>query len=652
MPVAAPVALCELDWTSPPLWVRPTGATDVYPGRTATYLWLFDEASLPFVDKVSSAELVDIGAFSPHFQRRMVGMFNGTDMFSILGAGAWTVNDEIGAASPFMNFDETESFAVVAVVRETTGTGGSAIIAEKIDNDVGGWQMRTNANVAEVPDIRHQLRDDDSGQKDYGTDDTTTKRVGQWFATQMVVDRAALKFRTQVAGGSSVDEDIIAQDLTNTETFKVFGSNSGTARGDCLMLAVFTLAQAEGLTYADLDTLMATYGAQNTTPVLDTYTQNSFVAPIVGIDPTYGEVYHKIGPGEFAHAYRAAFSHATGLGMLVEGAAVNLVKGSEVIANGPDWSSIQTPQVTIALSPSPEGAYIADTIAAAGVAEGRYQTMVVVAETDYVISGWERRGIDNTNCYATVEAYDKSNEGSIDTIVVALESDNLTAREQVAFTTPAGCESLELRVVVADGSKLSTISYQLETGTVASSYIPTKKGATGTRNATVAKLNNTSGTRYLNSTAGEVQVVCVLNEDVAPSVRYLFDASDGSTNNDRIAIWVAANGDVRARIWDAAGSLVQDITAADPGNWAAEHTVRLRWDSEKWVEPGTDGIPVSPVNADMVVDLVLTQGSKATWTAGTSATVIACGHDQASANHCNGVLGSIDTFNKWRAEAL
>jgi len=230
--------------------------------------------------------------------------------------------------------------------------------------------------------------------------------------------------------------------------------------------------------------------------------------------------------------------------------------------------------------------------------------------------------------------YDETNGAELAS--AAFTATALRQRFTIQATSAVGQISTSVRIEIdTNGEGI----YAWEAGIVQgqlSSAIPTTSVVVS-RAKTAASLTNTTGNTYAASGAGEIQIVCALNEDVSASVRTLLDVNDGATNNDRILIEVLANGKVQARIWDSAAALKQTVTANDPGNWDQEHTVRLRWDSAK----GVDG---NAQNADLVVDGVRTAGAVATWTAGAGATKIEPGVARG-ANHADGVLATISIWN-------
>ena len=180
-------------------------------------------------------------------------------------------------------------------------------------------------------------------------------------------------------------------------------------------------------------------------------------------------------------------------GLLIEGQATNLIKGSQTIA-GTEWSA-SNPAFTVTANSTdlvaPNNTNTATKLEyVSGYARAVQTNITVAASTTYTISYW----IKSTGvCYWKI--YDASN-GSFIVENVAIAASANWQRVTRTFTTPAGCTSIW--AYVAD-SATSGIYYvwgaQLEAGSGASSYISTT-ASQATRNADSCIMSNISSLSY------------------------------------------------------------------------------------------------------------------------------------------------------------
>ena len=205
--------------------------------------------------------------------------------------------------------------------------------------------------------------------------------------------------------------------------------------------------------------------------------------------------------------------------LLLEPQRTNICPNSEDVSNWYLTFATATPNDTI----SPEGVQNAAKIVTSNAGcDVKLSSIPVSPSTTYTAtfyckltsgSGLQTRFYDNTNG-ANIEYYDYSSQLEV----------GKWKRVERTFTTPAGCNNIQIWFLAASSSASVTAhywGYQLEAGSYATSYIPTY-GSSVTRNAETSKKNNLSnvlpnqtGTLYVEvnwqKTRDDVQILTIHN---------------------------------------------------------------------------------------------------------------------------------------------
>jgi hypothetical protein len=633
------------DYTQPRQQAFPTtaaGFNTLGGSPTGSHSWLCDEASGNLVDEIGGEALVPEN--SPLHDRRAVGFFDGTDTYSKAAVEVEkdTSQRVKSADMAFLDRDETESIAIAVdiCIPQTAGTGLKQIVGKYNGGTGVGYTILASSAGTVVLRVEGGVTRTIALS---GLSDGARHRV------VMVIDRAAQELRgyDDVNGAATPVDISTVGTLSNTIDFGIGAHSSGFSAAPAMVswLGVCLDAEAEKVTGLGTSWSHATDPGGDTAlhPALSTYTRNSVTACPIGDDPAYGLRIAKYGSGQFAHRYDADYSHATKLDMAGSDARTNLLAGSEAL-HDTDWADIGTPTVTANAMEAADGSQTLTTIAASGAAEGRDQTITVNAETEYTFQIFNAmRGIPGTDAFAEVEIYDADNAATIDTLQIDRDTDDLNAAEELTFTTPTGCTSVEVRVRVDDGSTMGLGMVQVVLGKP-TTYIPSPVGAAGTRVITTPRLTNTGGDTIITADRGEIEIVCSLDSDASTPARTLINIDDGATNNGRIRLQVTNVGTIAVLIWDSAGTIRQNFQAADPGNWDQLHTIRLRWDTAA-------GVAGNAENCDLIVDGVRTAGAVQTWTMGSGLTLAALGINR-NADAENGGIAHVKAWSTPRPESV
>lgn len=651
-------------WAAPRLQTFPTTAGGIFTGRNAGHVWDFEGAGPNFTAAVGGEVLEPVGTIG--YQRRCNGFYNGTDMFSRLG---WTPNAASlsldtnylrpsGADATKFDFGSS-SFAVLVVFSYPSAEGLLSTLRTplilKTDEGVGGdtnaigWQIRkTSSNIMDF-----RLYD---GANLVAPSMPNTRGViqGGWHAVLAICDRTAGVAKVYFDGGEGPAVALgplgsisatSANDFLRVGTC-ASGGNAGSARWQYKYLAIFTGADAEGITYEGdflgwwlhgRDT--NEYSNANPGGVVHTRTTGAFSH--VG-DSAAGEEYagwaahSQDGLGRFltqpAYARRAAFSHASKIGVQIESPKAILGARSNEFDNATWTKTNITVTANSDAEACPGQTRQADKLDAT-IVLGRIQQSITVAG-NVKITGSVVAKRDAADAAGVVYL----NDATIDQATQAFTAGALWARRSVGGTWAGTTARFGVQVdMLADD--IRAWHGQMEYGELSSPFPTGSGGATRTAASAMFLL----GTGRHSPRAGEVEVRFVCNTHSQAIVfggsqdtRAIFDlcAASGFVGNDRVLCEIASDNTLRLRIWDRLAVLVQDFSRAAPADWTAQHTVIARWDSNQPIDP--DGR-----TAEIELDGGVTAGAAVNWSTGgfgNSASRIYIGGHQGGLNYLNGVV--------------
>lgn len=230
----------------------PRTATTVLTGRTASYIWMLEEASGNITDEIAS-EVLTQGGTAPTYE--VSGSPDFPDDKGIAIADAANTNFAAGASTLF-DLGASSSWAFMWVAKNNASVGGDRNLTWKLSGSTGHLIRQLSNNKLRVF---------------YGdgtlVNTTTVNGYGSsdWYVGCMVIDRNTDLMKILAEDGTNDDEvtlDISARGSSgNAVTFKIgsSGSTNGVPK-DILAVYVFEGTDAEGIALSDLETFWTTYG--------------------------------------------------------------------------------------------------------------------------------------------------------------------------------------------------------------------------------------------------------------------------------------------------------------------------------------------------------------------------------------------------------
>ena len=326
---------------------------------------------------------------------------------------------------------------------------------------------------------------------------------------------------------------------------------------------------------------------------LDTFNRASVTAPVTGVGASGVQV-TKFASDEYAYAYNENFSHANKRAMAVEPAATNLAAFSEDLESqaNPGNATITTDQAT-----APDGTATADEVqfddaSLSYVSTFRNSTAV----DDYTFSVFLRAKEGTADVTLRIE----TGTGGADIVDLDVTLTEQWARYEV---TKNHGSVTTLRTYIRNnagvtGNNVYVWGYQIETGTVATSYIPTS-GATASRVDTYWQVSDLLANGYLAHDFGELRATYVCPRPNASEYFAVFVECPTNADDKRIV----TNGTNSTRLYREDEGLIFAQTLPIPTQ-DAEETVGLQWardsriDGSRSVRMLKDGVVVgSPTSS-------------------------------------------------------
>jgi hypothetical protein len=241
--------------------------------------------------------------------------------------------------------------------------------------------------------------------------------------------------------------------------------------------------------------------------------------------------------------------------LLVEPAATNLLLRSEEFDDA-SWAKTNT-TITANTTISPDGSQNADTMDVVDGNSRITQTLSLGAGT-YTISAYVRvLSTTTAGQLRFAPVVDGSNVNSFFTVTSGWQ------RFTQTFTAVSGVTSVALRG--AAGEFVGTIAvygFQLETGSVATSYIPTTSAAV-TRNADVISKTGVSG--FIGQTEGTIYAEIDVQRLLGSVSRGILAISDGTVLNRVQFLFTAAAANTIRLILDNSNALTLSLALSTTG---------------------------------------------------------------------------------------
>jgi hypothetical protein len=337
-------------------------------------------------------------------------------------------------------------------------------------------------------------------------------------------------------GGSYVHSDGLLYGFDTSSSSNTIGTGSKT----------FTLSATAGVNrrYAVGDLIIASSGANNMSGSVTSYdpTTQALVCSMASSS----------GSGTFTTWIignrQPRFDHdPTTLapkGLLIEGQSVNLALRSDdfntTVVDGTSWNASGYTAGTLSTTlPDGTTGNARRLTIASGSGSFRSSTITVTASTAYTFSFWARNNggsqarfrVWNVTAGSSIVDYTQSANNYVSQIGGANNTSSTWVRVSVPFTTPAGCTAIYVYPCSSDSGTVDLLVWgaQLETGSGASSYIPTG-ASTATRNPDYCVLPTSSfitGNPYPNTLF--VDCIPATANTGFPDLARLFDRTAGGT---------------------------------------------------------------------------------------------------------------------------
>jgi len=566
--------LLDLDFTQPAQQSFPTTATGVLSGRTASYIWTFEETSGNFTDELNSEALVVAGGVE--YANTAVGFWNGSDAFSKKAVETDGSNNDpfAHASGTFLDLGTTDSLAVLIVWRTVRPLADHQTLFQKRGTGAGiGYEMRMDSSGY----TRWVIVDDAANTFTCGDSSTgNTHDDGAWHVACGIIDRTNNELRFITDTGTDTTDISTMGDISNTGVTFGVGKRAGSMQDvQIAYCAVFEGAEAEAITQSDIDAFW-THGSVNTDPVIS-YDRDSTVRPIIGYEPGFGVRVATYGAHQFAHGYNENFSHASQLGAVVEDDETNLLTHS---CQPSGWTR-PTVSMSADVEEDPSGTNIAYWAwSTVGDNEQFYQDATTTADKDITLSFFVKTAVSN-HADCRLIAHDGTSE--IDS--TSFTTTDEWQRVQLTVNHPGTTTRFIVELGLQGTSyAIATWGFQMEYGSKASSFIYTESSTASRVQPQLHVTESTPG-EYVNPEAGEARIAtCGLIDRGGYSLQTgLFGwLDDAGTSKDRVDAYVLLYAGERAYVghWDSAETGLGHISCfPTTPDWESFQTTQYRWDA-------------------------------------------------------------------------
>ena len=246
-----------------------------------------------------------------------------------------------------------------------------------------------------------------------------------------------------------------------------------------------------------------------------------------------GTYYDELGVIKYVPNNVPRFDHdpTTGesLGLLIEEERTNNILYSDDLSNA-NWIKQSGHSMTSNTTVSPDGTQNADTISRSATDQYLYQSVAVTGT--HTLSAWVKTPSGDGSKTFAMQCYNTT-DGSLGNTTLTATEEWQRFSIQASPTIASGwypCIPIDLN------QDLHIWGVQLEAGTLATSYIPTK-GSAVTRGSDQAKITGTNFTDFYNQSEGTFSLTAKPNEPNNGSNYYfIFEAANSSDYGNAVSI--------------------------------------------------------------------------------------------------------------------